>query len=324
MSCPKQILDRAIRELENRRFSAKSLWEQRNTEVERKIPEIREINAELAETCAKLARLILTRSGNFDESLEKIKNLNLQGQERIIYLLTENGYNEDYLTLSYTCPKCEDTGFVGGKRCSCLEELIRKYSVEDLNNRSRMKLSGFDTFSLDYYPEDLNGVPCRSIMANSLRYCINYAADFSQFSPSVFMLGKTGLGKTHLSLAIAEEVLSKGYSVAYGSIIDYLRKIEQEHFGRSDGDTLKTLFDADLLILDDLGAEFESSFYHSVIYNIVNTRLNQGSPTIISSNLTSQELQSRYPERIVSRLVATYDHLKFVGNDVRQLKKIKG
>lgn len=324
MSCPKEILDRAIRELENRRFSAKSLWEQRNAEIENKIPEIKEINAELSATCVKLSRLILTRSGNFSESLEKIKTLNLQGQERIISLLKENGYREDYLTLSYTCPKCEDTGFVGGRRCSCLEELIRKYSVEDLNSRSRMKLSGFDTFSLDYYPEDLNGVPCRSVMANSLSYCINYARNFSSSSPSVFMLGKTGLGKTHLSLAIAEEVLSKGFSVAYGSIIDYLRKIEQEHFGRSDGDTLKTLFDADLLILDDLGAEFESSFYHSVIYNIVNTRLNQGSPTIISSNLTPQELQSRYPERIVSRLVATYDHLKFVGNDVRQLKKING
>ena len=55
----------------------------------------------------------------------------------------------------------------------------------------------------------------------------------------------------------------------------------------------ETLLCADLVILDDLGSEFCSPFYTSALYNIINTRLNKGVPTIISSNLSLDELQKR-------------------------------
>ena len=138
------------------------------------------------------------------------------------------------------------------------------------------------------------------------------------------MLGKTGLGKTHLSLAITKEVIIKGYSAAYDSIVNFLREIEKEHFGRSDKDTLSLLLDVDLLVLDDLGSEFDSAFYSSTVYNIINSRLNKGLPTVISTNLSPQEMQKKYDDRIISRLFAMYDYLKFSGSDIRQQKKING
>ena len=119
-------------------------------------------------------------------------------------------------------------------------------------------------------------------------------------------------------------MIEKGFNVAYDSIVNYLRMIEKEHFGKADTDTLQTLLNADLLIMDDLGSEYESSFYVSTIYNIINTRLNKGVPTIINSNLSPSELQKRYDDRIVSRLIAMYDYLKFTGNDIRKIKKVNG
>ncbi len=108
-------------------------------------------------------------------------------------------------------------------------------------------------------------------------------------------------------------------------MLNYLRIIEKEHFGRSENpetDTLQILIAADLLILDDLGSEFRTSFYESVIYNIINSRINLGLPTIISSNLSVSELQKNYNDRIISRLFSVYRILPFVGEDIRQIKRL--
>lgn len=324
MSYNAKIFDKAQREIKQRKLNAECLAEQHREEIDRKIPEISEINRQLASTSIELSRLILNRSGNFEQNLERIRSNNLQGQEMISQLLTANGYPVDYMEPHYFCPICNDSGYVNGRRCDCFNSLLGKYSIENLNQNSQMKLYSFDSFLLDYYPIEYNGQKCREMMTQVYNYCNNYAQNFSLNSKSIFMLGLTGVGKTHLSLSIAKTVIAKGFNVAYDSIVNYLRVIEKEHFGKSDTDTLQLLLDTDLLILDDLGAEFESSFYVSVIYNIINTRLNYGKPTIISSNLTPAELQKRYDDRIVSRLLAMYDYLKFTGNDIRQIKKING
>lgn len=324
MSYSPKIFDKALREIKQRKLKAEFLAEQHTEEINQKIPEISEINRQLAGTSIELSRLILNHSGNFEQNLEKIRSCNLQGQEMIAQLLRANGYPADYMEPHYSCPMCSDSGYINGRRCDCFNALLGKYSIESLNQNSQMKLYSFDSFSLDHYPIEYNGQKCRETMTQIYNYCRNYAQSFSLNSKSIFMLGLTGVGKTHLSLSIAKEVIEKGFNVAYDSIVNYLRVIEKEHFGKADTDTLQLLLDADLLILDDLGAEFESGFYVSVIYNIINTRLNYGKPTIISSNLTPAELQKRYDDRIVSRLLAMYDYLKFTGNDIRQIKKMNG
>ena len=159
-------------------------------------------------------------------------------------------------------------------------------------------------------------------MARVLRYCQQYAEGFRPDSPGIFMFGATGLGKTHLSLAIAGVVAAKGYSVAYGSVQDLLRRIENEHFGRAeDAGTLDTLLSADLLILDDLGTEFDSPFSRSTIYNILNNRISASKPLILSTNLLPEEIEGKYTPRIVSRLFTQLVQMRFIGRDVRQLRR---
>ena len=325
MSYDSEIFTKAEREITARRLKAESISNRHMEEIEMKIPEISEINHQLADTSIELSRLILNKTGDFAKNLSRIKDNNLEGQRIIAELLISNGYPYDYMKPKYFCPICNDRGYIDGKRCGCFNDLLEKYSVEKLNSYSQINLYSFDTFDLKYYPKsDENGISSYTQMASTLSYCREYAKTFSKSARSIFMLGMTGLGKTHLSLAIAKEVIEKGFNVAYDSIVNYLRMIEKEHFGKADSDTLQTLLNVDLLIMDDLGSEYESSFYVSTIYNIINTRLNKGVPTIINSNLSPSELQKRYDERIVSRLIAMYDYLKFTGNDIRKIKKVNG
>ncbi len=251
---------------------------------------------------------------------------NLKSQQKIKEILVKNGYSEDYLEKKYYCDKCDDKGFVEGKKCSCLEKIIKEESISKLNKNSALSLSDFKYFDLSYYSnqkeEDKGFVP-KEQMERVLTYCKNYAKKFSLNSNSIFMNGNTGLGKTHLSLAIAKEVVAKGYSVSYGSTQDFLREVEKEHFNREKNqtDTLQILLNTDLLVLDDLGAEFNSQFNVSTIHNIINTRINKSMPTIISSNLTTSELVNRYTDRVASRIL-TFDVIGFVGSDIRELKKM--
>ncbi len=326
MSFDKYIYEKAENEVKQNRFRAEREAEERALEAERKIPEIKEISNELSRTSIELSKLILKNKGDFKENFEKIKNRNIQGQEMIRSLLTRNGYPADYLEPRYSCVKCCDKGFYEGQRCSCFERLLTRFAVEKLNSEANMPDCDFEHFSLSYYEgRSDSGVDCFKRMSENLEFCRQYAERFSTNSSSLFLLGKTGIGKTHISLSIAKEVIKRGFTVAYGSLLNYLRIIEKEHFGRSENpetDTLQILIGADLLILDDLGSEFRTNFYESVIYNIVNSRINLGLPTIISSNLSVPELQKNYNDRIISRLFSVYHIIPFVGEDIRQIKRL--
>lgn len=323
----KMILNMALEEINHRRNLSNAENNMHFEEISKKIPEIGEINSQLARTGMELIEVI--KSGdNVSEKIEDLKRKNVQAQEIVKKLLTANGYPEDYLKVKYRCSKCFDTGFVNHDRCECLKKLIANITAKEMNKNSQIKLCNFESFRLDYYqgnsPETT--AKYRDIMQKIYGYCKRYSDTFSLESDNILMFGRTGLGKTHLSLSIANEVLQKGYNVLYDSSLNYLHQIEKEYFGKASGDndTLGALISSDLLILDDFGTEFDKSFYISTIYNIINTRLNKGLPTIISTNLNYEEMLERYGERICSRLFTVYTSLEFVGTDIRLIKRKMG
>lgn len=181
----------------------------------------------------------------------------------------------------------------------------------------------FEDLSLDYYSDQVDtrtGMSPRNRMRDLIAYCRAYAEGFDGSDVSLLLRGPTGVGKTHLSLAIAGEVLARGYSVVYGPVQKLLHRVENEHFGRSSGSSEDVMTGCDLLILDDVGTEFSSSFYTSALYNIINERMLLGKPTIISTNLNQKELTDRYGEQIASRVTGTFQPLVCVGSDIRQMK----
>lgn len=327
MSANKEIVNKAIDIIRQRRNSAKALNDLHFEEINKKIPEIGEINSQLARTGLEILNII--KSGeNISEKMQNMKEKNFQAQRMVKSLLNQYGYPENYLEIKYTCNECADTGFKGNERCVCFKKLLAKLSAGKMNSDSQIQLCSFDSFNLNYYQgkTEEETIKYREIMSKIFNYCKNYANNFTLSSHNILMFGKTGLGKTHLSLSIANEVLKKGFNVLYDSSLNYLRKIEKEHFGRdtSGTDTLEMLLSSDLLILDDLGSEFDTPFYISTMYNIINTRLNKGLPTVISTNLNHEGIQRKYDDRIVSRLLTTYDCLEFVGIDIRFIKRKNG
>ncbi len=309
-----EIFDKAQAIMTNRRMTAISENEARISEINSKVPQIREINEVLYNTGKELIKIISDKNSvDAEKKIEQLREYNLGAQEMSRKILAANGYPEDYLDIHYTCPICCDTGYNGSKFCSCFNRLCGKLSADELNKSAQLKLSSFDTFSLTYYQgEDYQ------TMKKILEYTRQYAATFSAKSSSIFMFGRTGLGKTHLSLAIANMVLEKGFSVIYDSVINILRSIEKEHFSREHtSEMIDLVMETELLILDDLGTEYETPFYNATIYNILNTRLNCGRPTIISTNLDFSGISRRYDERVVSRIVSAYKCLEFHGEDVR-------
>ena len=141
----------------------------------------------------------------------------------------------------------------------------------------------------------------------------------------LFIYGPSGLGKTHLSLAIARAAIGKGFGVIYCSAPNIIGKLEKERFRSARGSADESdvyLLECDLLILDDLGTEFPTSFSSSTIYNMINSRLMASRPTIISTNLTMRELEKQYSQRLVSRIMGNHVRLEFLGSDVRQKKRL--
>ncbi|MDE5738247.1 MAG: ATP-binding protein, partial [Oscillospiraceae bacterium] len=210
--------EKALREIENRRFKAKFENEQRYQEIDKKIPEIAQINQYLAQTVMRIMR---------GEDIESVERQNIQAQQNCQKLLKKNGYPIDYLDLHYTCQKCNDTGYINnGQYCTCLEKLVAKFAIEEMNQNAQVTLCSFEQFSLTYYRNH----QCYADMSVILKKCQKYAMNFNINSPNLLFQGGVGTGKTHLSLSIVTEVLKQGYAVIYDSIGNLLSKIENEHF----------------------------------------------------------------------------------------------
>lgn len=316
----------AIAEAELNRIQQKNkyLSETRLEEVRQKFPDTYALRTRIAGTSARILSVIAETGGNTAEKLSEIERDNLSLREQLKTSLISHGLPADYLDPIYDCKKCRDTGIVDGKRCSCFMDRVKAAASAEMNRSSPLSLCTFDEFSLAYYddktPTSL-GPTARKIMEINLNACKKYAEDFHLPYNGMLLRGRTGLGKTHLSLSIASAVIDKGYNVIYGSAPDILRMIEREHFGNapSDTDTLGMVIRADLLVLDDLGAEFDTKFSQYALYNIINDRINASRPTVISTNLEHNELSGRYGERIYSR-ISTMEELYFTGSDVRVKK----
>ncbi|MBQ6267804.1 MAG: ATP-binding protein [Clostridia bacterium] len=323
MSYSNSTRSKATQILAERRRKAQRLQQAHHLTATEKLPEIAAYEAQLAETgLAVVKALSMGKDG--ESYIAQLSQMNQTVQSCIRALLVQGGFPADYLETPYTCKQCEDTGFVGGYACECRKTLLAELSRQALESVAPSAQCTFDTFSLDYYPLPVDaqlGVSPRKRMAEILDYCRSYAEDFGPDSESLYMHGATGLGKTHLSLAIANTVTAQGYSVIYDSAQNLLAALEREKFGGGTGERAQELLDCDLLIIDDLGSEFSTSFTVAAVYNLINTRINRQKPVIISTNLTETELEAKYSQRITSRIIGSYVSLLFLGKDIRQIKK---
>lgn len=323
MSYSQEVYNRAINILERRRERANIEAQERFDEISEKLPELDKIRQRLAQIGFNISKIFLYSSDK-QADINQLMQESLSLQEQKKDILSKNGYSENALDVHYSCPVCNDTGFIKNRRCKCHTELLKDIERENIAKIAPIEECTFDTFDINYYPQHAaeNGVSPRDKAEKIKNSCSKYAVNFNTSAKSIMFMGGTGLGKTHLSLAIANVVINKGFSVIYGTAQNILRDLQNENFGRDD-DLIyyeRAVLNCDLLIIDDLGTEYKNAYTVACLYNIINSRMNAKLPTIISTNFSLDELEEKYDQRITSRITGGYSKLVLVGNDIRHMK----
>ena len=310
-----EIYKKAGTAIDARRSKSLKDYELRKAEIQQNYPSIDSLRRSLSATGIELAKHILSGKVDAEQSVAIIKSTNQSLQKQLKEALAAAGLSADYLVPKYTCDKCEDTGLTETGRCSCFSAVLTQTAIAEFQKDVPLKLHSFESFKLSYYPAE-----SQNAMKEILSRCASYAKSFSpSTSGNLFFVGTPGLGKTHLSLAIADEVIKAGYLAVYASAGDILRRLGDERFsyGKDENILFETLTGADLLILDDLGTEFKTNFSTSNLYDIINTRLSKNLPMIINSNLDGEELARAYSPAIISRL-SGFSIYTFEGEDIRR------
>ena len=320
-----RLLAQAREEKENIRRRALRTDRQRHEEAYARVPELQKLDADIAALVPRAAAGIMNGKGSLDD----LRARSLELQARRAELLTAHGWPMDWLDGAWDCPICRDTGYVEGQMCDCLKKLYEKARVRDLSALLTAENESFGDFDLSYYdgrPDPVSGVSPRAQMETVYGLCKDYARSFGRGHMDLLFRGGTGLGKTFLSACIAREVARRDFSVVYETAVAAMDAYHDARGYDPDPeaeDKVRRMEFCDLLILDDLGTESVNSQSVSALYTLVNTRLTARKSTIISTNLTAEQMAARYPAAIVSRLEGEYQVLSFVGSDVRALKKAR-
>lgn len=321
-----KFIKETLRSYERKRDDSVFDQKARQQEVYEKIPRVKEIDEEISKTGFLISKAVLNDPDSYEEKLLEIKDtMNKLAQEKAI-LMTESNIPVDYLEISYDCDKCKDTGFVeNGTQCNCLRQLLIKKAYRMSNLDNLLEKENFKTFKIDIFSdeefEDEDVTPKQSIL-NILQVCEGFCINFDKVNgENLLLYGTTGLGKTFMSNCIAKNLLDQGKIVIYQTAFNILDILSNHRFNNNrdkiNDMEYELLFDADLLIIDDLGTELTNSFTNTEIFNIVNSRLIKGQKTIISTNLDPMEIANVYTDRVFSRLFSEFTPLKFIGPDLR-------
>lgn len=322
-----KIMRQAIARLEADKQRRAEEFARRREALYRAEPRLQAIEQQLRSTMSKIIAGALQRGTDPLPAIRVIQDENLELQRQRAELLLSMGYPMDYLEEKAACDKCNDSGFCGDKVCSCLQKYYNAQQKKELSPLLGFGNQSFDTFSLEWYPTRVNermGCSAREHMEHVFESCSNFARHFEKHGGNLLLTGPTGVGKTFLSACIAREVTERGFSVVYDTAPNIFRVMENEHFHRGEEDVssaVERFFRCDLLIIDDLGTELLTPFIQSAFYRIVNTRLMTGKSTVISTNLSPNEIFERYSSQILSRIEGEYEILPCFGDDIRILKR---
>lgn len=296
-----------------------------------KLPRLAELDRAIRRSVTEAIAVALQTGNDPAGAVESIRRANLSMQQERLELLRANGIDPERLEPSNGCDLCGGSGWKQGKLCSCVTDLCREENRKELTEQLDLDRLNFERFSLEWYADSFQpalGGSERELMGIVRDTCAGYARSFPRGDmANLFLYGGTGLGKTFLSGCIAEQVVKKGYWVVYVTAGALFSAYERVKFGRDPEGTLEDDLDryekCDLLILDDLGSEMTTPLVHAALYELLNQRLVPSRHTVISSNLSMDDVRARYTAQVASRLEGEFKEVPFFGEDIRLKKKAK-
>ena len=314
--------DSIMREYDNQRLENMHALNTRTQEIYQRFPEIRQIDTQISELAEEFADSFTTKGGmTFDEYRLKLSDLRMEKEA----LLKCYHIPPEALKMQYRCPDCQDTGYIDNERCHCLKQRMIDEMYQQSNLREILKDENFSTLSYKYYD-----VENMEQMQVAIETCKKFAENFDKTFENILLCGTVGIGKTFLSNCIAKEVLDQGHSVLYLSAFQLFDLLAKNSFS---GNTPKEdsvakqyphIFESDLLIIDDLGTELANSFTMAGFFLVINERILRKKSTLISTNLSPEELLNTYTERTTSRIISNYSMIRLSGSDIRLKKKLGG
>ncbi|MBR6159750.1 MAG: ATP-binding protein [Lachnospiraceae bacterium] len=313
MSLTQLQYDEIMREYEVRRQLSRSRVQEALEKVREAIPEYKKIEEAITDAAMEGATKAL--DGNKDALLTMRSEID-RLEKRKKELLAGHGFSEDFLEEKHVCPDCKDTGFIDGtKRCHCLQQRILREIYKQSNIGDILERENFDTLRYDIYTDS----ECEQ-MKEIVGKCRAFTDDFDVKYENILLLGNVGVGKTFLTNCMAKALLDTGHSVIYFTAIRMFDTLSHGLYDHDDDTSqrmMQDLFSCDLLIIDDLGTESISTFTASRLFDILNERDIRKKSTVISTNLTFQDIGERYTERSISRIIGNYKVLRPEVEDIR-------
>lgn len=321
MSLKNAQYDAIMRDYSARRIRHRNELEQRLELIHQQIPALSQLEEQMVRLAAAQARDAI--EGNTAAKLAKQQERQKLARQKQDLLLG-HGFSPEDCELTYDCPDCKDTGYIGSERCHCLKQAMIQYLYDQSHLDQVLAQENFNTFSYAYYDEEDLPAIRRAVMDAQL-----FIETFDREFHNLLLLGETGTGKTFLCNCIAKELMDRCYSVVYLTAFELFDLLANAHFDKSpDAQVYKQsypyVFDCDLLILDDLGTELNNSFVSSQLFLCINERILKQKSTIISSNLSLETLRDAYSERTFSRITSYYTIRQIPGRDIRIKKKLLG
>ncbi|MDW7668080.1 MAG: ATP-binding protein [Bacillota bacterium] len=321
-----EIIRDILKDYDKKRLKSKSDLEYRKKELYDMVPELKEIDKEISLISIDISKYTFSKPEDYQEKISKLKEELQIIKKKRNNIYTKNNIPLNYLEPSYECEICNDTGYLqSGDRCICFKQEIINQLYKMSNMEHMLKKENFDTFNIDIFSDNIYSgekLSPKENMKNIYKESKKFTLNFNKTKDNLLFYGGTGLGKTFMCNCIAKELIDEGYTVVYQTSFKMFEVISNYKFRNNPDDEMdkinyQLLFNADLLIIDDLGTESNNSFTKTELFNIVNSRLISGKNTIISTNLPIENLGRNYTDRIVSRVLNNYIGCKFYGKDLR-------
>lgn len=308
-----------IRNYDKKQLANRHRLEERTDEVYVAIPAYQEIENTISSIAVSQGKKLLDGDADALTELRRILR-DLSSQKKL--LLQEAGFPPDYLDPIYSCPDCKDTGYVNGQKCHCFKQSMIVMLYEQSNIQEMIKSENFSSLTDEFYKgQDLN------YFKSAVSACKNFLKDFSSAYHNLFFYGTVGTGKSFLSGCVAKELIDLGHSVIYFSAAQLFDTLAMNTYDFKIREVLynlyEDLYNCDLLIIDDLGTETTKANIASQLFTCLNERQLRKKSTIISTNLSLEELRNRYSDRIFSRITSNYELCKLSGPDIRMYKKMR-
>ncbi len=280
-------------------------------ELNERYPRLAEIERDIASCGLMIVENVMKGGDAVEDNVARIKARVKALREERAAILRENRLPPDAADGRYACAACGDTGYIGSEMCACLRGIYREEQYAELAELFALSPGRFDAFDeTQYSAAKADGEPVapREYMRLVAEKCRKYAAGFSQSSPNLLFSGESGAGKTFFMACIARAAVEKNASVVYRSAFALAKQFEDDRFSK-DGDAEEELArcaKCDLLLVDNLGTETTTAYTASALYQLINRRLAEKRPTLISTAMNLDEVAGRYGPHMSARLRADY------------------